>query len=222
MKRKFHLIIALVLALTIGGGVYAYTYTTASAPIEATGVEGDIATVETVVNQPTWDIVLEELQQEKLQLEQMESQLQQLESQLGDPELDDEQRQALQQQIRALQLQIQELQQHLLIGEAPAGDLFQVKVHPAYTGKLLVKVYLTNAGALTLAYEQLDMELSLAGSVDGVQLLTLDNGVTIFNLEGGVGESHLVELIGGSYRLISVDPPEDCITPEFYCEVTQR
>jgi len=44
MKKK-SLILALILAIAVGGGVYAYTWTTSSGEIGATAAEGDIATV---------------------------------------------------------------------------------------------------------------------------------------------------------------------------------
>ncbi len=58
--RKFYLVIALVLALVLSGGLYAYTYTTASGTIGATGAEGDLATAEPVseADQPNWNSVL--------------------------------------------------------------------------------------------------------------------------------------------------------------------
>lgn len=59
MTKKSHLIMALVIALVLSGGVYAYTHTTASVTIGVTVAEGDIATVEPVTtNQPNWDSLL--------------------------------------------------------------------------------------------------------------------------------------------------------------------
>ena len=135
------------------------------------------------------------------------------------PQLNDSQRLRLEQQI-------EELQQLLLEAEIPRGKLFKVSVNKYYTGDLLVKVYLTNAGALSLAYDQLNIELTLAGSMDGVQTLTMDKAAATFNLAGGAGKNHHLRLVGGSYRLISDNPDEWAegwsITPEFYCEATQR
>ncbi len=53
MKKKFYLIIALILALVLSGGAYAYTYTTSAAKIGAAS-ERDIATVNTTPTQPNW------------------------------------------------------------------------------------------------------------------------------------------------------------------------
>ena len=116
-------------------------------------------------------------------------------------------------------------------GEVPAGELFTVTPHPDYPGDVLVKVYLTNTGNLTKAYKYINMKLYVedsfeAGKTPDYQLLTMENGGVIFNIEGGIAASYTVEVVGGSYRLISDDPNEWgggwSITPEFYCEVSQR
>ena len=116
-------------------------------------------------------------------------------------------------------------------GEVPTGDLFVVTTHPDYTGDLLVKVYLTNTGDLVKAYQYLNMKLYLDGSMEvfeepGYLLLTLDNGVAYFNLEGSNGGSRTIAVIGGSYGLISNKPDkwQDgwTVIPEFFCEVAPR
>jgi len=116
-------------------------------------------------------------------------------------------------------------------GEVPAGDVFDITPHPTYTGDLLVKIYLTNTSALLKAYQYINIKLYLedsleAGKTPDYQLLTMENGVVLFNIEGGSAASYTVEGIGGSYRLVSGDPYEWgegwSVTPEFYCEVTQR
>jgi len=95
----------------------------------------------------------------------------------------------------------------------------------------LVKVYLTNTGALNKAYQYLNMKLYVDGSLEANKtpdylILSMENGVALFNIEGESAESYTVEIIGGSYRLISGDYTEWgegwSIIPEFYCEVTQR
>jgi hypothetical protein len=211
MKKKFYLIGVLALALALSGRVYAYTNTASSAPLGATAVEGDIVTVKPAATQPHWEIVLEKLQL-KLKLEK-------LQIKLNKPQLKDSQRQRLEEQI-------EELQQLLHEAEIPTGKVFKVYVNKYYTGDLLVKVYLVNAGALSLAYDQLDIELTLANSVDGVQTLTMDKAVATFNLVSRPGNNNHLRLVGGSYHLISDNPEEWAegwtITPEFYCEATQR
>jgi hypothetical protein len=116
-------------------------------------------------------------------------------------------------------------------GEVPEGDLYVITPHPEYSGDLLVKLYLTNTGALNKAYKYLNMKIYTKNSLEAAkrpkyQILSMENGVAIFNIEGGSAENYTIEVFGGSYRLISDDPLEWAegwsITPEFYCEVTQR
>ena len=59
MGRKKYLIVALMLALVVSGGIFAFTYTTATATMDVT-VEEDFATVETAaeIDQPDWDSAL--------------------------------------------------------------------------------------------------------------------------------------------------------------------
>lgn len=109
-----------------------------------------------------------------------------------------------------------------ICGDVPTGDLFIVTPNPDYTGDLLVKVYLVNTGSLIRAYQYLNMELTLQGADENPQLLTLQNGVATFALQNCAGGTHTLSVTGGSYCLTSATPPENCITPEFHCEVTQR
>jgi len=118
-----------------------------------------------------------------------------------------------------------------LTGNVPTGDLFVITPHPNYTADLAVKVYLVNTGNLTKAYQYLNMKLYLKGSVEASQtpdyrLLTLHNGVATFNLKDYAPGSYTLSVIGGSYCLVSIDPsewsPGWTVTPELYCEVTQR
>lgn len=116
-------------------------------------------------------------------------------------------------------------------GELPTGDLYDITPHEDYTGDLQVKIYLTNTAALLKAYQYINMKLYVANSLEAeeepdYQVLSMENGVASFNIEGGSAEDYTVQLIGGSYRLVSADP-EDwgegwSIEPEFYLEVTQR
>jgi hypothetical protein len=115
-------------------------------------------------------------------------------------------------------------------GEVPGGDLFTVTPNPAYNGDLSVKVYLANTDNLTKAYEDLSLELYLEGSVEAgetpsYRTLTLDNGSASFILPGGTG-SYTLSVIDGEYRLVSDNPSEWAegwsVTPELYCETTQK
>jgi len=116
-------------------------------------------------------------------------------------------------------------------GAVPRGNLFDITPHPDYTGDLLVKVYLTNTSDLLKAYQYLNMKLYVEGSLEagktpGYQILSMENGVAFFNLESGSAESYTIEIVGGSYRLISGEIDEWgegwSIVPELYCEISQR
>nr|MDD4859847.1 hypothetical protein [Dehalococcoidales bacterium] len=113
----------------------------------------------------------------------------------------------------------------------PPGDLFEVIPHPQFTGDLTVNVYLTNVQALIKAYKYLNMKLFIeesleAGETPDYRVLSLDNGVVNFNIEGGAADNYTIELIGGSYKLVSgsVDGWTEgwAVVPEYFCEVNQR
>jgi len=117
----------------------------------------------------------------------------------------------------------------IIEGDVPAGDLFTVTPHSEYTGDLLVNIYVTNTGLLKLAYQHLNMKLYVEGSVEAEEtpnykVLSLENGVTSFRIEGGTAASYTVEVIGGGYALISGYTWEWgdgwTVEPEFYCEIT--
>ncbi|OGO42504.1 MAG: hypothetical protein A2137_04730 [Chloroflexi bacterium RBG_16_58_8] len=116
-------------------------------------------------------------------------------------------------------------------GEVPSGNLFDIEPNPAYSGDLLVTVYLTNTGNLRKAYQYVNIKLYLAGSEEAEEtpnykILSMENGVVVFNLEGAVSGNRTIQVVGGSYRLISDDSDnwgtEWSITPETYCDVSQR
>jgi len=116
-------------------------------------------------------------------------------------------------------------------GEVPSGDLYDITPHEDYTGDLLVKLYLTNTASLLKAYQYLNMKVYMANTLEAektpdYQVLSIETGVVLFNIEGGSAETYTIEVTGGSYRLISDDPDEWGagwnIVPEFYCEVGQR
>jgi hypothetical protein len=116
-------------------------------------------------------------------------------------------------------------------GAVPTGDLFVITPHPDYTGDLMVKIYLTNTADVLKAYKYLNIKVFATGSLESSEnpnfrLLSLENGVAIFNLQGGSASQYTVRVTGGGYRVMSEDSTEWTsgwsITPEFYCEVTQR
>ena len=118
-----------------------------------------------------------------------------------------------------------------LSGNTPTGDLFEVIEHSGYSGDLQVRVYLTNTGSLQKAYDYLNMELYLedseeAGETPNYQLLTLENGVATFTLKDPISNSHTLSVTGGNYTLTSRETSEWeagwTVTPELYCEATQR
>ena len=58
MKNRLYIITAFILALILGGGVYAYAYTTGLEIIFITEPTGDIATTNATAAQPSWEDVL--------------------------------------------------------------------------------------------------------------------------------------------------------------------
>jgi len=118
-----------------------------------------------------------------------------------------------------------------LIGNTPTDDLFDINPHPDYSGDLLVRVYLVNTDNLTKAYKYLNMNLYLEGSLEAgktpnYQVLNLENGVASFSIDGATSSAYTLSVSGGDYRLTSREPNEWAadytVTPELYCEVTQR
>ena len=116
-------------------------------------------------------------------------------------------------------------------GEVPAGDLFDINPAPDYPGDLLIKIYLTNVNDILKAYKYLNIKVYMADTLEAektpdYQVLSIETGVITFNIEGLSAENYKVQIIGGSYRLMSDNPDEWgmgwTITPEFYCEVSQR
>ncbi len=116
-------------------------------------------------------------------------------------------------------------------GAVPKDDLYDITPHPDYSGDLQFKVYLTNTANLTKAYQYLNMKLKVDDSLEANKkpdylVLSMENGVALFNIEGKSADSYTIEVIGGSYRLVSGDSSEWgegwSIAPEFYCEVSQR
>ncbi len=182
MKKKFYLIIALFLALAVSGGIFAFTYTTASASIGVTAVASDFAEVEGHQLTSAWEAMGNEI---------------------GD-----------------------------VPGNMTTGEkVFTVTPHLNYTGDLVVKVYISNADELVHAYQHLNMKVIMKDSEEWgdagheYQLLTMDNAEVTFNLNGQAGTACLVELAGGSY---AANPQSNLqwdssdVSPQLYCEVTQR
>lgn len=116
-------------------------------------------------------------------------------------------------------------------GAVPTGDLFEVIPQEEFFGDLVVTVYLTNTAELLKAYRYLNMKVYTTNSVEAggnpnYKVMSLENGVATFNLEGGSAMTYYTRVIGGAYYLMSDDTeewnPGWNIEPEFYCEVSQR
>jgi len=119
----------------------------------------------------------------------------------------------------------------LLSGDVSTGDLFDITPHSEFTGDLAVRVYLVNTGDLAKAYQYLNMDLYLEGSVEAgedpnYRTLTLENGWVTFNLKDYSPDTYTLSVTGGNYQLVSRDTSEWeegwTVTPELYCQIVQR
>jgi hypothetical protein len=119
----------------------------------------------------------------------------------------------------------------LLTASTPTGDLFDITPHTDFTGDIAVKVFLVNTGDLVKAYQDLNMNLYLDGSVEAgetpnYRTLTLENGWVIFNLKDYSPGTYTLSVTGGDYTLVSRDTEEWeegwTVTPEIYCQIVQR
>jgi hypothetical protein len=119
----------------------------------------------------------------------------------------------------------------IALGEIPQGFLYTVNPDTNYMGDLSVKVYITNTADLSKAYQYLNLKINVSGSVEAgntpdYKVLSLENGVVEFSILGGSSMQYIVSVTGGGYSLVSDDPAEwgvgYTVTPEFYCEITQR
>jgi len=200
MNRKHILLLAIALAFVLTAGTYAYTFgTTTSTSLDVIDAGGDIARIEVSMYEPDWYSVTAGLQ---------------VEEEAGDDDDKDEKK-----------------EEPKIAGEVPTGDLFVVDINDSYPGDLLVRVYLTNTGDIIKAYQYLNMKLYLSGSTESqiepfYLLLSPENGVVTFNVEGGGNGNPTVSIVGGSYRLQGKKPDKWelgwTVVPEFYAEVLPR
>lgn len=116
-------------------------------------------------------------------------------------------------------------------GTWPDGPLFNIEPYASYTGDLVIRVDLVNAGQLIRQYNHLNMALTLVDSGDNVvdeqgqlQVLNLQNASVLFTWSNGTGTGpYRVELSGGSYRLHPWKSlAGGSVQPQLFCEVTQR
>jgi hypothetical protein len=173
--KKF-LIIAIIAVLVVTGGVFAFTFTTATTTIGVNAAESDFAAVTTGnITAPTV---------------------------FGN-----------------------------FTGTWPTGTLFNVAPDAAYTGDLVIRVDLVNAGQLIRQYNHMNMSLTLVDNngaiVDEqgtIQVLNLQNGSVLFTWANGTGTGpYKVMLSGGSYKLHTWKSlTGGSVQPQLFCEVTQR
>ena len=116
-------------------------------------------------------------------------------------------------------------------GTWPSSPLFTITPDAAYTGDLVIRVYMVNTGQLIRYYEHLNMSLQFTDNTSAtadeqgeIQVLNLQNSEVLFTWASGNGTSpYTVDLTGGGYRL----HPFKTLTggsyqPQIWCEVTQR
>ena len=199
MNRKQILLIAIALAFVLSAGTYAYTFgTTTSTSFDVIDAGGDAATIEKATYEPDWYSVTAGLQ--------------------GVEEEDDDEDDDKKDKVK-------------IAGEVPSGDLYTINTGTGYPGDLLVRVYLTNTGDIIKAYQYLNMKLYLTNSTESqvepfYLLLSPENGLVTFNLEGGGGGNYTLSVVGGSYHLQGPKPDKWeegwTVVPEFYAEVLPR
>jgi hypothetical protein len=170
------LIIAIIAALLITGGVYAFTFTTATTTIGVSAAESDFATVTAGnITAPTV---------------------------FGN-----------------------------FTGTWPEGTLFTITPNASYTGDLVIRVDLVNAGQLIRQYNHMNMSLSFTDNSSAVsdeqgtiQVLNLQNGTAFFTWANGTGTGpYKVVLSGGSYKLHPWKSLSgSSVQPQLFVEVTQR
>ncbi len=112
------------------------------------------------------------------------------------------------------------------------GNLYTITPTGGYTGDLVIRVYLVNAGALNRYYEHLNMTVRYTSADNATaadeqaidQVLSLQNSSVLFTWANNTGTSpYHVRLTGGSYRL----HPWKTLTggsvqPQVWCEIVQR
>ena len=170
------IIIALLAALLVTGGVFAYTYTTATATIGVTAPTSDFATI--TAGSVTAPTVFGKF-----------------------------------------------------TGTWPTDDLYTITPDAAYTGDLVVTVYLTNAGELIRYYQHLNMKLEFMDSANATadeqgeaQVINMQNSQVLFTWANGTGTGpYTVKITGGSFRI----HPFKSLTggsyqPQLWAEITQR
>lgn len=135
-------------------------------------------------------------------------------------------------QVECTQVYLEVMYQLVITeGPVPTGGLFTVTPEATFTGDLTVSLYLLNTDELLKAYRYLNIQTYLVDSVEAgespdFRVLSLTNGTATFTIEGGTASSYDLNVVGGGYAVISDNisgwAPGWSVTPEFYCEVSQR
>jgi len=117
-------------------------------------------------------------------------------------------------------------------GTWSSGNLFTITPDAAYTGDLVVRVYIVNTGQLIRTYEHLNMSVEFVGSDNSTmvdeqgiaQVLNLQNSEVLFTWANGTGTSpYHARLDGGSYRLLPFKSLSGAsYQPQLWIEITQR
>jgi hypothetical protein len=112
----------------------------------------------------------------------------------------------------------------------PTTTLFDITPATGYTGDLVIHVYLTNTGELIRRYHHCNMKLEFHDSTGAnvstkqeYELLNLSNADVLFEWAAFNGTApYRVDLVGGSYRLHPWRQIGGSVSPDIWCEVTQR
>jgi hypothetical protein len=116
-------------------------------------------------------------------------------------------------------------------GTVPLGGLFEVTPASGFSGDLTVSLYLLNTEDLLKAYRYLNIQAYLTDSVEAgespdFRVISLDNGAATFTIQGGTAATYYLNVSGGGYAVTSDNisgwAPGWSVTPQFYCEVSQR
>jgi hypothetical protein len=109
--------------------------------------------------------------------------------------------------------------------------MFTITPDPSYTGDLVIRVYLVNAGQLVRYYQHVNMSLQFTDNTSAtadeqgtIQVLNLQNAEVLFTWANGTGGSpYSVDLVGGSYRLHPFKTlAGGSYQPQVWMEITQR
>ncbi|MFC1915937.1 hypothetical protein ACFLW4_04505 [Chloroflexota bacterium] len=120
-------------------------------------------------------------------------------------------------------------------GTWPTSDVYTITPDAAYTGDLVISVYLINAGELIRQYQHLNMKLQFLDSAnttadeqgvasDNAQVLNMQNSQVLFTWTYGTGTGpYKIRLSGGSFRMHPFKSlGSGSYQPQLWAEITQR